>query len=542
MVLRRNHKFALGHRTDTFKIVYIDAETFYRHTFVAGKSGSGKSHWLTQFVPPVSQHQRTLVFDPNTHLAHEMLDRFIGTPLIKDCLYLSITDSDVVPLIDFLQQSIPHAHGNLELRISLAEMFTAALIVTAGAGGASAGAGFVRLKFNVELGVRLLLETKRPLALLPHLFKFRSNILPQILQECRDTAVKDHFTNLLSIRQEHQFYALVESTLTRLHQMFNSVVVESMMSVNGDGILVEKLLNQKRGCVICDFGVTGTRTQTHSRLIQKLLLDSIKRVCMKRSPELAAQYPVGLFIDEATSSGLLDLAELEALQVMRKFGVAYCFLVQGTAGMRNQQTDVSIIDGVFENTAAKLIFGLASDTDAIRFAKLGIGGMDFKEAKLVKENERQKLLGYETYSRTTVSTGPDGNKSFSVTPVERPILSTEIDSQEVLYTADELFYKDAGNLLGLPTGTFRYYGPGFPGGVLLCTIPPKFVPSAIQKRNKRRREEFIRQQLTKFPYRDIDGIQREFRELVNRYGLSSDSDMSEEKDIDVDFDPNNPFD
>ena len=206
--------------------------------------------------------------------------------------------------------------------------------------------------------------------------------------------------------------------------------------------------------------------------------------------------------------------------------------------MKNRQPGVNLVDAVLENTAGKLVFGMASDVDAIRFAKLGIAGMDFRTAKMVKEIERQKLLGYETYSRTTISTGPDGKQSVSVTPVDRPILSSEIELNETLYSADELFYIEAGQLLSLDTGQFRYFGPEYPSGIDLYTLAPKSLPNAVKKRNDRRRQEFIQNQLAQFPYRDIDGIGREFQDILNRHGLPNDPGAADA----ADSDPENPFD
>ena len=539
MVLYNKNKIPLGLDIETGETVFVSMDTIDRHLLFVGKSGSGKSYLARQLMFKLAKHRLCILFDPNTHLAMDMLDDVIVSPkLRKSSLFLSFTDPDSVPLMDFMQGSLSETSRDRERRKYLAGMFTTSLITTAGPGGSTAGAAFVRFKMNSELGVRLLLELRQPIALLPHLFKFQSRILQALLPRTKDTEIRDHFANLLNIGNSNQYYQLVESTVTRLNQFFNSVVLESMFSVNGGGILIADLIRRRNGIVICDFGVTETRTVEHSRLIQKLLLDAIKRIAMNRTDAEAHRYPVSVCLDEATSSGLLDMADAEALQATRKFGIHQCFLVQGTAGMKNRQPGVNLVEAVLENTAGKLIFGMASDVDAIRFAKLGIAGMDFRTAKMVKETERQKLLGYETYSRTTISTGSDGKKSVSVTPVDRPILSTEIEVNETLYTADELFYKEAGQLLSFDTGQFRYFGPEYPSGVDLYTPAPKFLPSAIKKRNDRRRQEFIQNQLDQFPYRDIDGIRRDFQDILNRHGLPNDLSAS---DAAV-SDPENPFD
>ena len=330
MVLYRQKQIPLGINIDTGETVFVSMETIDRHLLFVGKSGSGKSYLARQLFSKLAAFRLCILFDPNTHLAMDMLDEVVvSSKLRKSSLFFSFTDPGSVPLIDFLQHSLPDTSRDRERRKYLAGMFTTSLITTAGPGGSTAGAGFVRFKMNSELGVRLLLELEQPIALLPHLFKFQSRILQALLPRTADTEVRDHFANLMAIGNANQFYQLVESTVTRLNQFFNSLVLESMFSLTCGGFLIADLIKRRNGIIVCDFGVTETRTVEHSRLLQKLFLDAIKRIAMNRTDAEARRYPVSVCLDEATSSGLLDMADAEALQATRKFGIHQCFLVQG---------------------------------------------------------------------------------------------------------------------------------------------------------------------------------------------------------------------
>jgi hypothetical protein len=198
---------------------------------------------------------------------------------------------------------------------------------------------------------------------------------------------------------------------------------------------------------------------------------------------------------------------------------------------------VRLLDAILENTSGKLIFGTASDVDAQRFARLAVGDQDFKLAKHRKVFERQRLIGYEQMIRKTISTNPDGKKSTSVTPIDRPILVTENDENIQWYSADEIFHMEAGELLAMDTGQFKYYGPEYPKGVLCYTPAPKTFTSVTKKMRKRRRNEFIQKQLTQFPYRDVDGVRRDFEQMLAKYGLKSPAPVASEKEVDS----HNPF-
>ena len=110
--------------------------------------------------------------------------------------------------------------------------------------------------------------------------------------------------------------------------------------------------------------------------------------------------------------------------------------------------------------------------------------------------------------------------------MERPLLETEIDEQLAFFTPEESFHKKAGKLLGTQTGEFTYYGPRYPAGIQLYTPAPKQFTAVTRRLQKRKREEFIQKQLRSFPYRDIDGISRDFQQLLEKYGLPAVSQHS----------------
>lgn len=528
---KENKSIVIGFVPFSGKPVSIDLDTIDRHLLYTGKSGSGKSYASRFHFMSLAQHRSVGLIDPNSHLANDMLDEISLVPsLRKRCLYLTITSKTVAPLIDFMQQADVRTASSRARRIYLASFFTTSLIMTAGTGGTTAGAGFTRLKMNVEMGVRLLLELGLPMALLQSLFQYQSKVLETLIGQCLDVEVTDHFRNLQSIGNANQFYTLVESTITRLNLFFNSAVSEAIFSAAGSGLSIDDLMSRKKLILIGDFGVTDESTADHSRLLQKILLESLTRSAMKRTEEEAKANPLSLYIDEASSSGLLDLANTEALQSTRKFGLHTAYIVQGTAGVENRQPDIRLMDAVLENTSGKFIFGTASDVDAQRFARLAIGGMDFKDVKHKKESERLRIIGYEERNRMTITTNPDGKQSTSVSPFERPITKDEIDESLTFYTPEELFNLKAGELLSLPIGHFYYFGPEYPRGILLTTPPPPVFTKVTARMRKRKREEFIAAQLSQFPYRDMDGVRRSLEELIARYQLPQMNDPNSDSE------------
>ncbi|MEL7499520.1 MAG: hypothetical protein AAFN77_18090 [Planctomycetota bacterium] len=251
----------------------------------------------------------------------------------------------------------------------------------------------------------------------------------------------------------------------------------------------------------------------------KVLYEALCRSAMNRDEEEAREFPLSIYIDEASASGLLDLGMAQSFQQLRKFGLHVCAIIQGVATVEALQPEIRLFDAILENVSSKFVYGLASDIDAQRLARLAIPGMDFKEIKERKELERQRLVGYEQMVRKTVSTDHEGKTSTSVTPIDRPILETEFDEQTVYFSPEESFHLRAGKLLEKETGQFTYYGPQFPQGIQLYTPAPKKFTKVTKRLIKRRREEFIQKQLRSFPYRDIDGINRDFNVMLERYGL-----------------------
>jgi hypothetical protein len=504
----------------TGKPVYISLTTVDRHGIKIGKSGSGKSVSTCDELFELAKFRSVGLFDPNSHLANDALDRIVSRPrLARRCLYVTITSRKFVPLIDFTQQSCEATKTDVARRKYIASLFTNAVIATAAPSGSTAGAGFTRLKLNVEMGVRLLLELQLPLAFLPHLFRFKSPILEVLVEKIEDVDVRFHFNNLRAQGNANQLFNLTESTISRLNLLFNSAVMEGMFSVAGGGLTAENILRRKNMILIGDFGVNNELTPEHSRMAMKVIYESLYRVAMNRSDEEAKEFPLSLYIDEASASGLLDLGMAQSFQQLRKFGLHICSIIQGVATLEALQPEIRLFDSILENVSSKFVYGLASDVDAQRLARLAIPGMDFKEVKHRKEIERQRLVGYEQMIRATVSTNHEGQKSTSVTPVERPLLETEMDEQLVFYSPEESFHKKAGGLLGTDTGEFTYYGPRYPAGIDLYTPAPKQFTAVTRRLQKRKREEFIQKQLRSFPYRDIDGISRDFQQLLEKYGL-----------------------
>ncbi len=500
--------------------VYISLETVDRHSIKIGASGSGKSVSTCDEIMAMAKMRSVGLFDPNSHLARDVLDRIVVRPnLARRCIYLTTTSREFAPFVDFMQQSYQETGENLARRKYIASLFTNAVIATAGPSGSTSGAGFVRLKLNVEMGVRLLLELKLPMAFLPHLFSYQSPVLDVLVEKSHDPDVRRNFNNLRAQGSANQLFTLVESTISRLNILFNSAVLEAMFSSAGGGLTANEILNRDNLILIGDFGVTNEQTPEHARMAMKLIYEALARAAMNRSEEEAKKKPLSLYIDEASASGLLDLGMAQSFQQLRKFGLHVCSIFQGIATLEALQPDVRLFDAIIENVSSKFVYRLASDIDAKRLATMAIPGMDFKDVKHRKEVERQRLVGYEELTRTTVSTNHQGHKSISITPVERPLLETEIDEQLQFFSSEELFYKEAGRLMGKKVGQFTYYGPRYPNGIQLFTPAPKQVSNVTKRMRKRKREAFIQKQLRTFPYRDIDGVAREFRDLLTKYGL-----------------------
>ncbi len=522
------HEFLLHLGIDlaTGKEVYQPILERSRMTAIFGQTGGGKSEGIKFQIRQIMQSGHgILLLDGHRQTAQDVLDEAIraGPAVTPRVLYLSSLHPECTAMIDLLQRQATTPLRRIAERETLAKEFSQVLVRTADAGGRDATVGMVRFMNNVTMATYALYDANLPFAFMPHLFTGPSPILDAVLSRTTDQSVIEHFRKIAGFRDtEREKYT--ESILNRLHQLFSSLMLRAMLSLQGD-LTVSQLLEDRR-IVIVDAGPAEGNTPEHARLLQSILINAYFRAAQRRGEQEALLSPCHLFSEEAAT--IVGPAEVELMAQARKFGLWATLIFQGFEGL--QHPDYDLVSGVLNNSGTKMVFRLGNDRDARRLADiLYAAQVDPRRVMEYRERTSQRVSGHreiDTRSSSTTQSerqydyrGSTRANGFTQGTHFLPEYEEHTELEPVHMTTSDQFLEATAGLINLQPGQFVLQTPSIRRPRLcyspMLPDPYRCMPGIREKR----RREFLERLFADLPYKDTEGVLRDFRQLAASFDM-----------------------
>jgi uncharacterized membrane protein len=326
------HDITVGHLEDgtPFK---LDLEDFYRHAYIVGTTGSGKSTTITKLVVELkrlNKRKAIVVVDPNHDLARDL-------SLYADYYFdASIPNFSVNPL------QLPRVYDRREDNISLG--VTIALSILEKMLGLVETAVNVKYIFQVLLSA-LYQKTDNPT--LPMIYR----LVLALRNGELDLDVNDEmFAKEVEALQQMPAQSFI-SLLSRLKPFVEDRVLNTVTSsstINWDEVL--------RDNVVVVFDVNkGKLGEIGSYLVQSSILTSLFYWVLQRSLRSQDRMPIIVFIDEFQNVAHLPYIK-EILAEARKYGLHLAMANQNLT----QLEEAGVLEHVLSNTNIKFIMAQSS--------------------------------------------------------------------------------------------------------------------------------------------------------------------------------------
>jgi len=327
------HDITVGHLEDgtPFK---LDLEDFYRHVYIVGATGSGKSTTITKLVVELrkstNKRKAQVVIDPNHDLARDL-------SIYADYYFdASIPNFSINPL------QLPRVFENREDNISLGVSIALAILEKL--------LGLVETAVNVKYIFQVLLSKLYEKTDNPTLSDIYELVLA-LRNEELDLDVNDEvFEKEVEALQQMPAQSFI-SLLSRLKSFVENRVLNAVTStstINWDEILKDNTL------VLFDAN-KGKLGEIPSYLVQASVMTSLFYWILQRSLKTNDRMPVLTYIDEFQNIAYLPYIK-EILAEARKYGMHLIMANQNLA----QLEEAGVLEHVLSNTNVKFIMAQSS--------------------------------------------------------------------------------------------------------------------------------------------------------------------------------------
>ncbi|WP_088912492.1 ATP-binding protein [Sulfolobus acidocaldarius] len=333
MISVERHDILIGHLEDgtPFK---LDLEDFFRHVYIVGATGSGKSTTITKLVVEMkkltNKKKAQVVIDPNHDLARDL-------SIYADYYFdASIPNFAVNPL------QLPKVYDNREDNISLGVSISLAILEKL--------LGLVETAVNVKYIFQVLLSKLYGKTDSPTLSDIYELVLA-LRNEELDLDVNDEvFEKEVEALRQMPAQSFI-SLLSRLKPFVENRVlnqVTSSSTINWDEILQDNAL------VLFDVN-KGKLGEIPSYLVQASVLTSLFYWVLQRSIKSNDRMPILTYIDEFQNVAHLPYIK-EILAEARKYGMHLIMANQNLA----QLEEAGVLEHVLSNTNVKFIMAQSS--------------------------------------------------------------------------------------------------------------------------------------------------------------------------------------
>ena len=327
------HDITVGRLEDgtTFK---LDLEDFFRHIYIVGATGSGKSTTITKLVVELkkltNKKKAQVVIDPNHDLARDL-------SVYADYYFdASIPNFSVNPL------QLPRVYDNREDNISLGVSISLAILEKL--------LGLVETAVNVKYIFQVLLSKLYEKTDSPTLSDIYELVLALRNDELDLDTNDEVFEKEVEALQQMPAQSFI-SLLSRLKSFVENRVlnqVTSSSTINWDEILKDNTL------VLFDVN-KGRLGEIPSYLVQASIITSLFYWVLQRSLKSSDRMPVVTYIDEFQNVAHLPYIR-EILAEARKYGMHLVMANQNLA----QLEEAGVLEHVLSNTNVKFIMAQSS--------------------------------------------------------------------------------------------------------------------------------------------------------------------------------------
>jgi DNA helicase HerA-like ATPase/DNA-binding Lrp family transcriptional regulator len=327
------HDILVGHLEDgsPFK---LDLEDLYRHMYIVGATGSGKSTTIAKLVVELkkltNKKKAQVVVDPNHDLVRDL------------SVYADYYFDATIPNFSINPLQLPRVYDNREDNISLGVSISLAILEKL--------LGLVETAVNVKYIFQVLLSKLYEKTDNPTLSDIYELVLA-LRNEELDLDVNDEiFEKEVEALQQMPAQSFI-SLLSRLKPFVENRVlrqVTSSSTINWDEILQDNAL------ILFDVN-KGKLGEIPSYLVQASIVSSLFYWVLQRSLKSSNRMPVITYIDEFQNVAHLPYIK-EILAEARKYGMHLVMANQNLA----QLEEAGVLEHVLSNTNVKFIMAQSS--------------------------------------------------------------------------------------------------------------------------------------------------------------------------------------
>ncbi len=355
-----------------------EGEDRRRHTYIIGKSGTGKSTLIANMaIDDIRKGRGVAIIDPHGDLCDNILN-YIPASRLNDCCYFNPADPDYVYPLNVLEAK----------NESQAELVASGVLsIFKKLYGNSWGP---RLEYILRNAILTLVFT--PGSDMTHIVEILTNKVfrAKVVDQLKNQTLKNFWLNEYNVMDEKFRVETISSILNKVGQFIASSNIRNTVAHAHSKINIEEIMNQKK-ILIADLS-SGKLGEDNSALLGAMLITQIQLAAMNRvfqsQDERSDFY---LYVDEFQN--FATEAFIKILSEARKFKLNLI-----VANQYMSQLDRTIQDAIFGNVGSFLSF-VVGNQDAFILQKEF--GTKFPAEDLVKIGKYQIICKLSIDSETT---------------------------------------------------------------------------------------------------------------------------------------------
>lgn len=355
-----------------------EGEDRRRHTYIIGKSGTGKSTLIANMaIDDIRKGRGVAIIDPHGDLCDNILD-YIPASRINDCCYFNPADPDYVYPLNVLEAK----------NESQAELVASGVLsIFKKLYGNSWGP---RLEYILRNAILTLVFT--PGSDMTHIVEILTNKTYRagVIDKLQNRTLKNFWINEYNIMDDRTRVEYTSSILNKVGQFISSTNIRNTVAHAKSKVNIEEIMNQKK-ILIADLS-TGKLGEDNSALMGAMLITQIQLSAMNRVFQSADdRSDFYLYVDEFQN--FATEAFIKILSEARKFKLNLI-----VANQYMNQLDRTIQDAIFGNVGSLISF-VVGNQDAFILQKEF--GQKFPADDLVKIGKYQVICKLSIDSETT---------------------------------------------------------------------------------------------------------------------------------------------
>jgi hypothetical protein len=356
-----------------------EGEDRRRHTYIIGKSGTGKTTLIANMaIDDIRKGRGVAVIDPHGDLCNTILD-YIPSNRINDCCYFNPADPDYVYPLNVLEAK----------NDSQKELIASGVISI-----------FKKLYGNISWGPRLehilrntvLTLVNTPNSNLSHIVEIltNKNFREKVVSQLDNQTLKNFWFNEFGKMDPKFQQESISPILNKVGQFIASTNIRNTIAHAKSKINIQEIMDQKK-ILIADLS-TGKLGEDNSSLLGAMLITQIQLSAMNRVFQAAEERSdFYLYVDEFQN--FATEAFIKILSEARKFKLNLI-----VANQYMSQLDRSIQDAILGNVGSIISF-VVGNQDAYILAKEF--GPQFPAEDLIKIGRYQVISKLSIDSETT---------------------------------------------------------------------------------------------------------------------------------------------